>query len=34
MSALALLGGKKAKSKPFPVWPYYDSMKNTPSKKY
>ena len=25
MSALALLGGKKAKSKPFPVWPYYDS---------
>jgi dTDP-4-amino-4,6-dideoxygalactose transaminase len=24
MSALALLGGKKAKSKPFPVWPYYD----------
>lgn len=25
MSALALLGGKKAKRKPFPVWPYYDS---------
>jgi dTDP-4-amino-4,6-dideoxygalactose transaminase len=25
MSELALLGGKKAKSKPFPVWPYYDS---------
>lgn len=25
MSALALLGGRKAKSKPFPVWPYYDS---------
>ncbi len=25
MSALALLGGKKSKSKPFPVWPYYDS---------
>jgi dTDP-4-amino-4,6-dideoxygalactose transaminase len=24
MSALALLGGKKAKRKPFPVWPYYD----------
>jgi len=24
MSALALLGGTKAKSKPFPVWPYYD----------
>src|ERR1035437_1216423 len=24
MSALALLGGKKAKSKSFPVWPYYD----------
>jgi len=24
MSALALLGGKKAKSRPFPVWPYYD----------
>jgi hypothetical protein len=24
MSALAMLGGKKAKSKPFPVWPYYD----------
>ena len=24
MSALALLGGKKAKNKPFPVWPYYD----------
>jgi dTDP-4-amino-4,6-dideoxygalactose transaminase len=25
MSALALLGGKKAKGKPFPVWPYYDN---------
>ncbi len=25
MSALALLGGKKAKNKPFPVWPYYDN---------
>jgi dTDP-4-amino-4,6-dideoxygalactose transaminase len=25
MSALAMLGGKKAKSKAFPVWPYYDS---------
>lgn len=25
MSALALLGGRKAKTKPFPVWPYYDS---------
>ena len=25
MSGLALLGGKKAKGKPFPVWPYYDS---------
>jgi dTDP-4-amino-4,6-dideoxygalactose transaminase len=25
MSALALLGGRKAKNKPFPVWPYYDS---------
>lgn len=25
MSALALLGGTKAKSKSFPVWPYYDS---------
>jgi len=25
MSALAMLGGKKAKGKPFPVWPYYDS---------
>jgi len=25
MSALALLGGKKAKGKPFPVWPYYDT---------
>ena len=25
MSALAMLGGKKAKNKPFPVWPYYDS---------
>jgi dTDP-4-amino-4,6-dideoxygalactose transaminase len=24
MSALALLGGKKAKGKPFPAWPYYD----------
>ena len=24
MSALALLGGKKAKNKPFPLWPYYD----------
>jgi dTDP-4-amino-4,6-dideoxygalactose transaminase len=25
MSALALLGGKKTKNKPFPVWPYYDN---------
>ena len=25
MSALAMLGGKKAKGKPFPVWPYYDA---------
>src|SRR3954451_24133192 len=25
MAALAMLGGKKAKGKPFPVWPYYDS---------
>ncbi len=25
MSDLALLGGKKAKNKPCPVWPYYDS---------
>jgi dTDP-4-amino-4,6-dideoxygalactose transaminase len=24
MSGLALLGGKKAKGKPFPAWPYYD----------
>jgi len=24
MSALALLGGKKAKGKPFPLWPHYD----------
>ena len=24
MSALALLGGKKAKSKSFPIWPHYD----------
>ncbi len=24
MSALALLGGEKAKSKPFPIWPHYD----------
>jgi len=24
MSALALLGGTKAKKKPFPIWPYYD----------
>jgi dTDP-4-amino-4,6-dideoxygalactose transaminase len=24
MSELALLGGKKAKGKPFPLWPYYD----------
>jgi dTDP-4-amino-4,6-dideoxygalactose transaminase len=25
MSGLALLGGKKAKRKPFPAWPYYDN---------
>jgi dTDP-4-amino-4,6-dideoxygalactose transaminase len=25
MSELALLGGEKAKGKPFPVWPYYDT---------
>ena len=25
MSSLAMLGGKKAKGKPFPAWPYYDS---------
>lgn len=25
MSALALLGGKKAKNKSFPIWPYYDN---------
>ena len=24
MSELALLGGKKAKNKTFPLWPYYD----------
>src|SRR5215469_17942049 len=24
MSALALLGGTKAKTKPLPIWPYYD----------
>ena len=24
MSVLALLGGEKAKNKPFPLWPYYD----------
>jgi len=24
MAELALLGGKKSKTKPFPVWPYYD----------
>lgn len=24
MSALALLGGEKGKSKPFPIWPHYD----------
>jgi len=24
MSALALLGGNKAKTKAFPVWPFYD----------
>jgi len=24
MSTLALLGGKKAKNKPFPLWPHYD----------
>lgn len=24
MSSLALLGGSKAKTKPFPVWPYFD----------
>jgi 3-amino-5-hydroxybenzoate synthase len=26
MSALALLGGKKAKSKPFPMWPHFDEQ--------
>src|SRR5581483_7261598 len=26
MSKLALLGGNKAKNKPFPVWPYYDEQ--------
>lgn len=25
MSALALLGGKKSKTKPFPLWPHGDS---------
>src|SRR4051812_23450663 len=25
MSELALLGGKKAKNKAFPLWPYYDN---------
>src|SRR4051795_7303427 len=25
MSSLAMLGGRKTKGKPFPVWPYYDS---------
>jgi len=24
MSELALLGGKKSKTKPFPLWPQYD----------
>ncbi len=24
MSQLALLGGKKSKSKPFPLWPQFD----------
>src|SRR6201981_1270739 len=32
MSALALLGGKKAKSKPFPVWPHYDEAEERVSK--
>lgn len=26
MSALALLGGKKTKGKPFPLWPHYDDQ--------
>jgi dTDP-4-amino-4,6-dideoxygalactose transaminase len=26
MSVLALLGGNKAKSKPFPIWPHYDEV--------
>jgi dTDP-4-amino-4,6-dideoxygalactose transaminase len=26
MSALALLGGKRAKNKPFPLWPHYDDQ--------
>jgi dTDP-4-amino-4,6-dideoxygalactose transaminase len=25
MSALALLGGKRSKNKPFPLWPYFDN---------
>src|SRR5215470_13135782 len=25
MSALALLGGKRSKNKPFPVWPYFNN---------
>ena len=30
MSVLALLGGKKAKSKPFPLWPHYDEHERAP----
>src|SRR6267378_5944258 len=33
MSALALLGGEKAKSKPFPIWPHYDEAEERALKK-
>ena len=33
MSALALLGGEKTKSKPFPIWPHYDQAEESALKK-
>ena len=33
MSTLALLGGGKAKSKPFPIWPHYDEAEEGALKK-
>jgi len=33
MSALALLGGEKAKSKPFPIWPHYDEAEESALRK-